>query len=154
MNAAEYEKWVEVARERTRERMAAAQQRFGLGTHARYQIDLPTATVRFYDAADAEQVRASLQVAGSWSPAAKSWLWGWENQSVPAPAVSRMAAVRERGAQEDIGKLQAAFTPCDEGQAWSMASLAADIVDAECVYRASGPKSQLFLLLTDIRQAN
>jgi len=63
-------------------------------------------------------------------------------------------AVRERGAKEQLPQLQTGLSDCDEGGAWSMASLAADIVDAACVYRASGPKSQLFLLLTDIRNAN
>ena len=150
MNAAEFDKWATAAREKTRQRMADAQQRFGLGTHARYEIDLPTATVNFFDTAGVEQARARLQVAGSWSPSAESWLWGWENDSVPEAAASRMHAVRERGAKEDLAQLQAGFSGCDEGEAWTMASLASDIVDAECVYRASGPKSQLFLLLFSI----
>lgn len=154
MTEDDYEHWLATAREQTRQRMADARLRFGLGTHARYQIDLPTATIRFFDQAGAEQVIAHLQVAGSWSPASESWLWGWENDSVPQAARATVQAVRERGEKEKLAPLQAGFSDCDEGGAWSMASIAADIVDAECVYRASGPKSQLFLLLTDIRRPN
>lgn len=152
MNATDHEHWVSAAREQTRRQMEDAKQRFGLGTHARYEIDLPEATIRFLDKRGTEQVRASLQVAGSWSSASESWMWGWENTSVPEAAVSRLYAVRERGEKEALVELQAGFTGCDEGGAWTMASLASDIVGADCVYRAKGPKSELFLLLTDLRR--
>lgn len=150
MNADEYETWVETAREQTRQRMAEAQTRYGLGTFKRYQIDLPTATIRFYDENDAERVCADIQVAGSWAPEAESWLWGWDNESVPASASAQLAAVRDRGIREDIEQLRESFAPCDEAEAWSMASLAANVLDAQCVYRAPGAKNKLFLLLMAI----
>jgi hypothetical protein len=152
MNRNEYEKWVETARRLTQERMDAAQKRFGLGGHARYEIDLSKAVIRFLGADGAVQVEADLQVAGSWSPASESWLWGWENQSVPEAASSRVKAVRERGLADDLPQLREAVSPCDEGEAWSLASIAAQILDAECVYRSPGQKSHLFLLLFSLRK--
>jgi hypothetical protein len=151
MKADEYEALVAQARQRTQACIAAAQTDFALGKHSRYEIDLPSAKIRFFDDGDVECVQADIQVAGSWSPASESWLWGWENQSVPAAASSRVVAVREFGDKNRLQKLRASFERCDEGEAWSMASLALHLLDAQCVYRVRNPKSQLFLLLFSIR---
>lgn len=147
MTADEYKDWVAAAREKTQNRIAEARKVFGLGAHQRYAIDLPTATIRFFDANDIERASADIQVAGSWSPDSSTWLWGWENESLPDAVVFRLRAVRELGASKKVRALQASVVQCDEGEAWSMASLAADILNARCVYRAHGARSELFLLL-------
>lgn len=152
MTSKDFERWIERARDSAKQRMADAQGRYGLGGHARYEIDLPTATIRFLDTGGRLLVQADIQVAGSWSPKGGSWLWGWENDSVPAAASSRITAVRDLGAAKRLPALQAGFAGCDEGMAWSMASLAADVLDAECLYRAPGAASQLFLLLFGLRR--
>jgi len=152
MIPAEYEQWVEQARARVRERMADSQAHFGLGTYARYEIDLPSATIRFLDSAGRERVRADLQISGSWSPASETWMWGWENQSVPEITVSRLREVREAGHDKGIDSLKASIVECDEGGAWSLASLAADILDAQCVYRVVREHSHLYLLLFSIQK--
>lgn len=151
MNESGYEEWLERARASTRERMNASKETFGIGGFSRYAVDLAAATIRFYDAHDVERVRADIQVAGSWSPDSQSWMWGWENESVPEAAVDRMALVLETGRRKAIGKLQQVFGDCDEAEAWSMASLACEILDAESVYRVPGKSSLLFLLLMNIR---
>jgi hypothetical protein len=150
MRETQYEEWVERARAITRQRIADAKAKFGLGKYKRYQLDLPTATIRFYDERDVEKVCADIQVAGSWSPDSDSWMWGWENESLPEAAVDRMIKVFDTGVRTAVEKLQHMFGSCDEGEAWSMASLACEILDAESVYRAPGKKSMLFLLLTNI----
>src|ERR1700712_5372231 len=142
MKSPDYEEWVNGARQQTQERMSAAQQQFGLGGHARYEIDLASATIRFFNADDIEEVRADIQVAGSWSPVSASWLWGWENASVPAAASSRTALVHELGETNDVAQLRTSFSPCEEAEAWSMAAIAAQALDAECVYRAPGAMNQ------------
>lgn len=152
MMSTEYEQWVEAARARVRERMADSQTRFGLGTYGRYEIDLPSATIRFLDAAGRDRVRADLQIAGSWSPASETWMWSWENQSVPELAVLRLREVREAGHDKGVDSLKASIVECDEGGAWSLASLAADILDAQCVYRVAGQHSHLYLLLFSIQK--
>ncbi len=151
MKETQYEEWVERARALTRERMDESKTEFGLGKYKRYQVDLPKAAIRFYDEQDAERVRADIQVAGSWSSESESWMWGWENESIPEAAVDRMTAVFDMGVSVGIEKLQHLFGSCDEGEAWSMASLACEILGAESVYCAPGKKNMLFLLLMNIR---
>jgi hypothetical protein len=150
MNEEEFVAWVAMARAATQEKMAAARSRFGIGSHARYAVDLAAGTIRFYDEQEHEVAHASVQVAGSWSPSSESWMWGWENASLPSTASVKVLSVRSKGDEHGIAMLQHAFAPCDEGFAWSMASLAAELAEAQCVYRVVGAKSNMFLLLFGI----
>jgi len=152
MDTAKYEKLITEARKRTNDKIEAAKRKYGLGTYSRYQIDLSTATIRFLDDTAAERIRADIQAAGSWSPESETWLWAWDNDSIPEGAKARLAHVREFGEKHDFEPLMGSFDRCDEGGAWSMASVAADLLNAECVYRAPGPKSRLFLLLFNVRK--
>jgi hypothetical protein len=152
MTTDEYEKWVRQARAHSKERMESATHEFGLGTYKRYDVDLPTAKIRFSDEQGATRVSADIQVAGSWSPNSDSWMWSWENESMPAAACARVEAVKQFGEKNDIDELKSSFPFCDEGKAWSMASAAAEILGAECPYRVVQPKSYVFLLLFSIRK--
>jgi hypothetical protein len=147
MNTAEFEAYVAESRQLAQQHMQDAKDAHGLGTFQRYDIDLPTASIRFLDAHKVERVRADIQVAGSWSAESQSWMWPWDNPSLPPAVHSRMKAVQAFGAKEGLAFLQMPVQPCDEGMAWSLAAVAARLIDAECVYRAPGAKSDLFLLL-------
>lgn len=153
MDDDEFQKWVAAAGKRARAGLEAAAQRFGVGTHARYETDLETATIRFLDAKGIEQVRADLQLAGTWSPNTSTWMWGWENESVPEAAVDRLGPIAETGREKDLQALTALVVGCPESDAWTLAALAADIVGAECVYRTRGAKNRVFFLLFNLRKA-
>lgn len=148
----EFERWVTAARAETQRRMTEAQRRFGLGSHARYELDLADAVITFFDASGAARVKARVQVAGTWSPNSETWLWSWENESVPAQACESVQLVRHRGEREGVSWLQASVVECDEGMAWSLASLAAHLLDAQAVYRTASAKSRVFLLLFEVAE--
>lgn len=152
MNEADYQRWVDAARRKAQAAMEAARERFGLGTWARHEVDLASASIRFLDGDGAEQMRADIQVAGTWSPNSDSWLWGWENESVPEAAVSRLGPIAERGRELDVKTLQAHAVECDEAESWSLAALAADITGAECVYRTGQAGNRAYLLLFNLRK--
>jgi hypothetical protein len=147
MNAAEFEAYVAESRQLAQQRMQDARDKHGLGTFKRYDIDLPAASIGFLDEHKVERVRADIQVAGSWSADSQSWMWPWDNPSLPPAAYSRMKRVQTFGAEESLPFLQMPIQPCDEGMAWSLAAVSARLTDAECIYRAPGAKSDLFLLL-------
>jgi hypothetical protein len=151
MNATEYERLVADVRKRTEDKIEAAKQKYGLGTYSKYEIDLPTATVRFLDDKGVEKIRSDIQTAGSWSPDTKTWMWAWDNDSIPDAAKSRLTAVREFGEQHEIEHAMGSFDRCEEGEAWTMGALATDVLKAECLYRAPGKNTQLFLLLFNIK---
>lgn len=147
MNTDEFEAYVAESREIAQQHMQQAREEYGLGTFKHYEIDLPSASIRFLDEDKTERVRADIQVAGSWSSSSQSWMWPWDNPSLPTKARSRMKKVQAFGAKEGLPFLLAPVQPCDEGTAWSMASVGARLLEAECLYRAPGARSDMFLLL-------
>jgi len=152
MNATQYEELVTDARKSANEKIEAAKEKYGLGTYSRYEIDLSTATIRFLDDKGLEKIRSDIQVAGSWSPRSATWLWSWDNESVPEGAKAKLAQVREFGEKNDIEHIMDSFEPCEEGEAWTVTAIAAQVLAAECIYRAPGANNQLFLLLFNIQR--
>lgn len=151
MSPAAAQAWLAQAREQARDAIADAQARFGLGSHARYAVDLAEGTIRFFDAANVERVRADVEFAGSWSPSSRSWLWGWENASMPAAVTARLEAVRAFGERHGVDELRASVVEGDEDAAWTMAAAALRLLDAQAIYRAAGARSEAFLLMFAIR---
>lgn len=151
MDAGEYETLVAEARKRAEQKIEAAKQKYGLGTYGRYEIDLPTATIRFLDDKGTERIRSGIQVAGTWSPSV--WLWSWDNDSVPEAAKKELVKVQQFGEEHEFEHLMGSFDPCDEGEAWTLTAIAAQILDAECLYRAPAKTSTVFLLLFNIQKA-
>lgn len=137
------------ARVEGQRRMDVARRQFDLGTWSRFDLDLTVATISFRDDAGLVRVSADLQVAGTWSRG--SWMWPWDNESVPFGARSRLDAVRAFGRAQELDLFVDSFEPCDEGEAWSMAAVAAAQLDAACIYRVPRPRALLFLLLFDLR---
>ena len=153
MDPTQYEKLIADARSHTNQKIEAAKQKYGLGTYSRFEIDLPSAAIRFLDDKGAEKIRSDIQVAGTWDAASTAWLWAWDNDSIPAAARSKLSRVQEFGEKNQLEYVAYSFDNCDEGHAWSMASLAAELLEAECVYRAPTKTSYTFLLLFNIKTA-
>jgi hypothetical protein len=152
METAELDRFIDDAKELTKARNARAARDFGLGGHARYHLDLVTQTLMFFDASDSAAVTARIVAVGSLAHASQSWLWSWENESIPAQAAQPMQAVRHFGEKHDIAALGQTFSPCDEPLAWALAAIACKLLDAQGVYRVDQEKTQLFLLLFDLKR--
>ncbi len=147
MDSAAFQHLVEEARAYCRQMLEQTKTEFGLGSYQRYELDLEHATIRFLDEKGVEQVKGSIQAAGSWARDAQSWMWSWENDSIPEISRRRMQAVEAFGKREQIPMVQQSFSPCSEAEAWAMTALSGKLLSAEGFYRAPGTSSDLFLLL-------
>lgn len=153
MEEAELDRFIDDAKKLTKSRNDDATREFGLGSHARYQLDLAVGTLTFFNEGDGPAARARVVPVGSLAPASQSWLWAWENASIPAETSRAMQAVRAFGKEHDVAALQQNFTPCDEALAWALAAISLKLLGADAVYRIDQEKSQLFLLLCDLERA-
>ena len=152
MDGAELDRFIDDAKSLTKTRNAQAAREFGLGGHARYQLDLATRTLTFFDASDAPAVTARIVPVGSLAGAAQSWLWSWENGSIPQQASKAMQAIRSFGKKHNIAALERTFSPCDDALAWALAAISLKLLDAQATYRIDQAKTQLFLLLFDLER--
>ena len=154
MNATEYDKLAADARAQANAKIEAAKKANGLGTYSQYAIDLPTATIRYLDEKNVEKIRSRIQAAGSWSRDTQTFLWARDNETIPDAAKDRLAQVHAFGEQHEIEHLMFSFDECDEAEAWTVTALAAQVLNAECLYRAPGKSTELFLLLFDIAKTS
>jgi hypothetical protein len=152
MNATEYDKLVADARAQANAKIDAAKKAYGLGTYSQFAIDLPTATIRFLDEKNVEKIRSRIQAAGSWSRDSQTFLWARDNETIPDAAKNQMQQVHAFGEQHEIEHLMFSFDECDEGEAWTVTAIAAQVLNAGCLYRAPGKSTELFLLLFDIEK--
>ncbi|MGD0095929.1 MAG: DUF6882 domain-containing protein [Terracidiphilus sp.] len=153
MNSDEFRIFVEEAREYCRQKIEETKSKFGVGNYERYDVDLEKATLRFSDAQGNECVTAAIQAAGSWSSASNTWLWSWENESIPQISRDRMLAIRSFGNSERLPMLAGGFENCREVEAWAMAAVAGQMLSCEGFYRVPNPSNHLFLLLFSIQKA-
>lgn len=153
MESADLDRFIDEATSLTAERNAQAERAFGLGHHARYHLDLETRTLTFFDANDAPVVTSRAVPVGSLARPSQSWLWSWENESMPKDATEAMLAVAHFGRENGIPALERNFSPCGDSLAGALAAISLKLLDAQGVYRIEQTKTRLFLLLFDLKSA-
>jgi hypothetical protein len=147
MTFEQFQQLVEQARTECRQKLEDTKAEFGLGTYDRYDLDLQQATIRFSDATGKARVEAKIQVAGTWTSDTRTWLWGWDIESLPEVSRNRMTEVRDFGMREKVTMVSESFAPCGEVEAWGMAALAGHLLKCQGFYRTPGKPSDTFLLL-------
>ena len=121
----------------------AHDQSWGLG-RADWAADLHTGTLTFTN----ESVRATcpLQVIGTYDTQDRSWLWGWDHPSVPAPLALHAGLVRDFAEQHRLDALLTRTLHCSEAAIWAFAALANRLAEAQGAYR--GPAGETLVMMT------
>lgn len=122
---------------------------FRISTWPRWDYDLERNTLIFSEDGVVKVV-ASIQVIGTTSRSAGTWMWGWANESLPAISTREVARVREFGGTEDIAQLTKSELPDDEHLGWEMTAIAAKLLGAKGAYRCPGDNGFLYLVYSSI----
>lgn len=133
------------------ERTAAVVRDFALGTWERFDYDLDVGTLVFSDA-DRARVVADVVLAGTLSSETQTWLWGWANPWMPKGVTRGLAPVRALGAAQGFERLTEQKWPAGEAEGWEVATVAAEVLEAQVVYRAPTDTGAVFLLLFALRR--
>lgn len=122
---------------------------FRISTWPRWEYDLEQGTLTFSEEGIAKVV-ASIQVAGTTSRSAGTWMWGWANDSLPANATKDVERVRQFGRVENIDQLTKSELPDDEYLGWEMTAVAAKLLEAKGAYRCPDDNGFLYLVYSSI----
>lgn len=134
------------------ERQEQLQADFDMGKHERFDLNPQTGELIFSDAGE-PKVIAKIQFVGSLSANSGTWLWSWANESMPAHAKQDILKVKEWGEQQGAFPLTNRGFEADDEMCFSLAAICAKLLDAKGVYRAPGPNTYAYLLMTEVRQA-
>jgi hypothetical protein len=127
-------------------------ERFALGDHDRYDVDLEKESIVF-STGGKPQVVARATLIATLSSASRTWAWGGYNKNLPDAVRKASAALVDSIPERDMWEISTPVFPVDEGTAWALAALVCERCGGHGVYRTPSDKGRVFLLLRDVREA-
>ncbi len=128
------------------------QSEFRITTWPRWDYDLEIGTLTFSDGG-VPKVVASILVVGTTSHTSNTWLWAWDNASLPECVKGRMREVRAFGVKEGIQRLTEGAMPDDEYLGWEMTAIAARLLGAKGAYRCPDESGFMYVIYTSVHFA-
>jgi hypothetical protein len=126
---------------------------FKLGDYDRWDADQDTGKLVFSNKGK-PKVIASFQIAGSYSTYSNTWRWSWANETIDAALKQEMNKVKEFGEKNQIKQLTTAQWKYPEDYAWTLTSIAGQIIKAKGAYRGQIPDGFVYFLITEIKWAD
>lgn len=150
-SAQRYEQFWSEAAATLRTKQQALEDGFQLAAWDRYDWDQDAGEIVFSNGGESRRVIADIDFVGSVSSKSETWLWAWGNPTVEPPMKARVEQVRAFGEARGLDELTRAKWPADQTDGWTMAAVAAQILDAAGVYRSPDEAGWTFLLLSNPR---
>jgi len=116
-----------------------------------WYYDSLTRTIRFFDDPASPGVIADVTIAGSFSQTSNTWMWCWANDEYPDAERAKVAPLEVFGDVRGIEKFRSGQWAGDEIDGWEVTQIAADIFQAEAIYRAPMDHLLVFMLLNRFR---
>lgn len=117
--------------------VTSAMQTRGIGQFPRWDADIAQRRIRFSND-DGVVLEFSCDAIGTYNREKETWHWGWDHPSIPLESARASLAVREFGAQHDLGAFTTRQITATADDAWQFAALAGMLTNAFGVYRAPG----------------
>ncbi len=126
------------------------EEEFLISSWPRWDYDLDCGTLTF-SRDGVPKVVASIEVVGTTSVAAGTWLWSWANDSLPTGVTTAMNKVRAFGETENIVALTEPIQPDDEYLGCGLTAIAAKVLGAKGAYRWPGDDGFIYVVYSSIR---
>src|SRR5262249_49758975 len=126
---------------------------FRISSWPRWDYDLDLAKLIFSEE-NVPKVIASIQVAGTTSKGAGTWMWGWANHHLPPQSTKALKKVKAFGKKEKIPELTQPSAPLDEHVGWEMTAIAAKVLGSKGAYRCPSGDGHVYVVYNDIHFAS
>lgn len=150
MTEAAFEEFLAGCMSALREKNAALEKRYRLGSFDRWDHDGDANVLTFSNADGRAIVEAKTTDIGSYSQKSQTWLWAWANQSIVELDRARATPLKQLFDVTGMHLFQDPHFDCDECLAWEMAAAAVHQLQSLGVYRAPIEHLWLFLSIDSI----
>lgn len=147
----EFSELARYACERCQVRQDAAVRAWSLFGSGQWFYDSLTRTIRFFDDPAAPGVVADATIVGSFSQNSHTWLWAWANAEYTESERISVEPLQTFGYVRGIPKFYKSQWPAEEIDGWEVTQIAADLFQADAVYRAPMDDLFVFMLLNRFR---
>ncbi|ARJ03900.1 hypothetical protein GCM10010988_25690 [Cnuibacter physcomitrellae] len=130
----------------TKAKQERAAEKWGLGSSREWSADLAQGTITF-DFPD-YTLHGRCQFLGSYAPEASTWLWGWANESIPAPMRHAALQVRALAERPGLELLAEPKVGVRADIADDFASIAVEVAGLDGWYRVPAARSNAYLGFT------
>ena len=146
-----YRSWRHEAVHELIDKTARLKSDFDLGRWERWLYDLDAGSLTFSHEGRTGVV-AHIQVVGSTSSAASTWLWAWANDSLPPSITIDAIASKLFGEKHSIAELTTEMLADEaiENLAWELTAVTARLTGAKGAYRAPTDNGCLFFVYREI----
>ena len=149
--------WSELVRatfERCEARQQLARKQWpAFGASQRWFIDREERTIRFFDEPAETFLLADVTVVGSFSTRTNTWLWSWGNEHYSPEDIGAVWQLQAFGEVRGLSRFSEPHWSAEEVDCWEVTQVAAELLDAEAIYRAPSDHLMLFMLLDNFRVA-
>src|SRR5882724_5569336 len=149
MTDREFDLFLQGCRDELREIISASKRDWGLGSFSRFDFDQDKGELTFSGGL-AGPLSCKVQIIGTYSGAAQTWEWAWNNPYVDDKLKIDSSTVREFGIKHGIQRLTTATWPARENDGWDMTAIAAHVCGCQGVYRMPSEQIIVFMLLKQI----
>jgi hypothetical protein len=111
---------------------------------ARWDADLEAGTITFVNQRG-WTIRAPVQVIGTRAITDSTWLWAWDNPSIPAACAADARLVKAFGEAQGLEALTTRKIEASEENAWELTALAAHLAGATGAYRGPSGPTEVFM---------
>jgi hypothetical protein len=118
---------------------------FGLGQGGSWSADLNEGTITI-STGTGYVLTAPVQVIGTFDTDDQTWMWAWDNPSLPEAMTRDAIKVREFGRTHGVDQLTTPVFVADEDDALDFTGLAIHLAGAQGGYR--GPAGRTLVLMT------
>ena len=95
-------------------------------------------------------IATRVQIVGTFTPADRTWLWAWDNPSIPPALAANARLVRDFGKKYGLAHFQIRKISATEDGAWSFAALACHLAGDDGAYRGNADNALVFMNFRDV----
>jgi hypothetical protein len=126
-------------------------QTWGLGrSGVSWSIDLSLGLINF-TLPDGMVAYAAVQVIGTFDTRDETFVWGWDQPSIPEKCRTGARRVRSWGKAHGLTKMTRPEITCNEGDAWAYTALALHLSGAQGGYRGPAGNTSVFMTFGKVR---
>lgn len=142
--------FMDAALDGLRAQTMAHSQGWSLGNEKSWAANLELGTITFtFD--NGIVASTSIQVVGSYNPDGGTFMWAWDNPSIPDRLKAHSLLAKTWGKKNKQPQFTKSMIRCTEEEAWKLAATANRLADANGVYRGPADSSYVFFTLGKIQ---
>ncbi len=153
MSEQEFQDYLRQSNWQMRAQIDQNQKDFKLATYHRFDWD-PWRGELVFSSAGTPKVVARIQVVGTFSSKAGSWLWAWANSGLLEPVRRAVLKTRQFGEERGVIRLIQPRWAAKESDAWEMTALTFRLAEAKGAFKCPSPDGFTFMIFTDLREVS